>query len=122
MNEPQHMLFIRHSSVRYEVLIITMKLLGNSTHNLASQKKHLFYRSCIFPITLYGHCKPYTCQISSLKALWQILAQSSLSSYKSYYQVVIRQFTILYNFSSSSFTSALQTQTVTKNQGSYCRH
>jgi len=39
-------------------------------------------------IWYWDYCRPYTCQISSLKALWQILAQSSLFSYKSYYQII----------------------------------
>ena len=73
-------------------------------------------------IQYWDHCRSYTCQISSPKALWQIPAQSSLSSYKSYYQVIIGQFTILYNFSSFYFIGAPQTQTVTKNQGSHCKH
>jgi len=32
-----------------------MKLLGNSSHSLVPQQKHLIYRSCVLPIALYGH-------------------------------------------------------------------
>jgi len=31
-----------------------MKLLGNSSHNIALLQKQLLYRCCILPITLYG--------------------------------------------------------------------
>jgi len=33
----------------------SMKLLGNSTCSLAPQPKHLLYKSCVLPITLYSH-------------------------------------------------------------------
>ena len=32
-----------------------MKVLGNSTRGLIPLQKHLLYRNCILPITLYSH-------------------------------------------------------------------
>ena len=36
-------------------MVKSMKLLGNLSYSLVPQQKHLIYRSCVLPITLYDH-------------------------------------------------------------------
>ena len=45
---------VRFYSTKALTTVMAMRMLGNSTCGLAPKQRHLLYRSCVMPITMYG--------------------------------------------------------------------